>query len=103
MDVQVMHAAGRIAISGEMTIYAAASLKQQLFELMQSGQQPLEVDLSQVTALDTSGLQILLMLPRVAGERGHACRVVAASAAVREVLRLCGLTRLLAQADGTDA
>ena len=87
--------AGRITVRGEMTIYAAAELKDRLFPSVQQASEPLQIDLSRVTALDTAGLQILLMLQRIAADTGVACRLVSASDAVMDVLNLCGLGSML--------
>jgi anti-anti-sigma factor len=95
MDAQVSTTPGGISIAGEMTIYCAAALKVELFAFMQAATQPIQIDLAGVTALDTAGLQILLMLRRVAEQSGVACEAVNLSAAVTEVMQLCGLHDVL--------
>jgi anti-anti-sigma factor len=53
-------------IEGDMTIYQAADLKARLESLLrQSG--PLEIDLSAVTEIDTTGVQLLMLAKRCAG------------------------------------
>jgi len=89
MDTNVEKAPGRIAISGEMTIYAAAALRDDLFPFVRASQEPLQIDLSQVTALDTSGLQLLLMLKRIAKLAGVDAALTETSSAVQDVLTLC--------------
>lgn len=77
-------------IEGDMTIYTAAELKA---ELMPHLSQPLEreIDLSNVSEIDSAGLQLLMLAKREAGR--HACplRLTEHSRAVLEVLDLCNL------------
>ena len=47
-------------ITGEMTIYTAAEQKGQLLAYINSAQE-LEINLSQVTELDSAGTQLLIM------------------------------------------
>ncbi len=54
---------GRVRIEGEMTIYNAVELKDALIKALAKFQY-LEVDLAEVTEIDTSGLQLLLLLKR---------------------------------------
>lgn len=81
-----------------MTIYSAALLKEELFSLASECGENIELDLSAVSALDTAGLQIMLVLRRLAQSKGVAFRVRQPSAAAVEVLELCGMQGLLAQA-----
>ena len=55
-----------------------------------------EVDLSQVSELDTAGVQLLLFGRRLAEARGKELRLLAPSAAVIEVFDLLHLDRLSA-------
>ncbi|MBL8270368.1 STAS domain-containing protein [Steroidobacter sp.] len=86
---------GRLQIAGELTIYAAAALKEELFGLLPEVSGDVEIDLSAVSALDTAGLQILLMVRRLALARGAAFRVLNPSVATVEMLELCGMRKLL--------
>jgi len=49
-----------------------------------------------VTALDTAGLQILLMLRRLASASGTPFSILRPSDAARQVLELCGLQDAIA-------
>ena len=77
-------------IAGEMTIYRAAELKQELLSALDSAA-ALDIDLSQVTELDCSGVQLLLLARRIAAGRPLAVRFVAHSDAVRTTLATLGL------------
>jgi anti-anti-sigma factor len=87
---------GRWYVQGEMTIYCAAQLKEQLFSAVRERSGIAGIDLSGVTELDTAGVQVLLLARRMSAACGTQLTLVAASAAVREVLELAGLTQLLA-------
>lgn len=94
-DSPVTRRDGRLQIVGDMNIYVAATIKEQLFALAFESDADIELDLSGVTALDTAGVQIMLMLRRLAHSKGAAFRVVSPSAASVEVLELCGLRSLV--------
>lgn len=80
-----------------MTIYSAALLKEELFSLASECGESIELDLSAVGALDTSGLQLMLMLRRLAQSKGAAFRLRRPSAAALEVLELCGMQGLISK------
>jgi anti-sigma B factor antagonist len=80
----------RVLLEGELTISRARELKQALIEPL-SGAGVLEVDLSQVTELDTAGVQLLLLAQRTAAVLNVELRFVAPSPAVSSVVALLGL------------
>ena len=92
MEFQLQQQAGRWVASGDMTIYHAAGLKQLL--ALGAADAQISLDLANVAELDTCGLQALLMLSRKALAEQRTLTLVAASAAVREVLDLCGLASM---------
>jgi anti-anti-sigma factor len=75
----------RLAIAEDMNIYNAAPQKAQLVAALEQCHD-LEIDLSLVGEIDTSGFQLLLLIKREAARAGKTARIVAHSAAVREVL-----------------
>lgn len=86
----------RLVVQGPLTIYAAQALKNRLLELLgQTPLQTLELDLTQVPEIDTSGVQLLLLAAREAQRIEAAVHTVAASEAVREVLEFCSLEAAL--------
>jgi len=87
----------RFAIEGDCNIYRAAELKAELLQALQAGA-TLELDLSDVSELDTAGVQLLLLAEREARARGGALRLVAASPAADEVLALFDLRSLFGAA-----
>lgn len=76
-----------LQIEGEMTIYRAVELKHALMDPLRNGG-ILEADLSGVTEIDTTGLQLLMLAKKTAQERGGELRLVGHSAAVIDVLEL---------------
>ncbi len=77
----------RLTVSGEMTIYEAASLKDDLLRAVAEHAE-VEIDLSQVGELDTAGFQLLVLAKREALRAGRTLRLVEHSEPVREVLGL---------------
>ncbi len=86
--------ASLIRLDGELTIYRAAELKQSLLPLP-PGDGPVEIDLAEVTELDSAGLQLLLLVQRDALAAERPLRLLHPSAAVAEVLALLDLHSLL--------
>ena len=80
----------RLGFRGEMNIYAAAELQQQVQQaLLAEG--PIALDLSEVSEIDSVGIQQLLLLQRECLETQRALRITAQSAAVEEVFHLLNL------------
>jgi anti-anti-sigma factor len=79
-----------VHIEGEMTIYRAAELKETLLApIVESA--TVEVDLSRVTAVDSSGVQLLMLAKRTAHVKHGELRLVAHSPAVLDVMELLNL------------
>lgn len=87
MSVHVVQENGgaRVTIQGDMTIYQAAELKPALLAGLE-GAQDIELNLSEVSDMDTAGFQLLLMLKREASHLGKTLRMVAHSPATLEVM-----------------
>ncbi|RZL03058.1 MAG: anti-sigma factor antagonist [Rubrivivax sp.] len=79
-----------LAIEGELSIYRATELKQLLLDALK-GKASLEIDLHDVSEIDSAGVQ-LLMLTKSTGQ-ANACdvRLVNHSPAVLEVFELLDL------------
>lgn len=75
----------RLSPDGNLTIYEAPSGKDSLMAAL-AGCQTLELDLSRVAEMDSAGFQLLVLAKQEAGRLGKHLRLVAHSAAVREVL-----------------
>jgi anti-sigma B factor antagonist len=79
-----------LALEGAVTIYVVQELKAQLLAGVRDNAE-LRLDLSQVTELDSAGLQLLYLAKREAINSGHSLHIVAHSDAVREVIDLSNL------------
>ena len=79
-----------LRIDGEMTIYRAAELKPVLLEALKPSAD-MDIDLSGVTEFDSAGVQLLMLAQREARAMQGELRLVAPSAAVREVFDLLDL------------
>lgn len=99
MESQVQYKEGRVRVAGEMTVYTAAALKQDLLAAIARHDQAKLLDLSEVTEIDTAGLQLLLTARRHAANTGRELLLAEPSRAVRSTLELCQLTALLQAPD----
>lgn len=76
----------RVRIAGEMTIYTALELKPRLLGPLAQYDR-LEVQTSDVTEVDTAGLQLLLLAKREASSAGKQIQVLAPSQAMQEAMQ----------------
>ncbi len=82
----------RLTLSGELTIYTAAALKERLVrELEEPGS--MEIDLEKVTDLDTAGFQVLYGLRRACARIGKDLKISSPSRTVREVFEIYNAAR----------
>ena len=84
----------RIAVSGEFTIFTALPLRDRLLAALAEAQD-LEVDLSQVSEIDSSGLQLMLAARKEAAATQKSIRFVNPGTAVAELLKLIDPASLL--------
>ena len=63
-------AAARVRIAGAFTIYEAAEAKEALLGAL-SGAESLEVDLAEVSEIDTAAVQVLVLLKREGTDTGR--------------------------------
>jgi anti-sigma B factor antagonist len=94
MGFEMKRSDGLLCAVGEMTIYSAQSMKEQLLSsAFETGGDWL-LDASRVTELDTCGVQVLLMMQRLAIAEQRTFKLAEPSPAVREALGLSGLSSL---------
>jgi anti-anti-sigma factor len=79
-----------LQIRGEMTIYRAMELKQMIIIAL-AEVEDLEVNLADVTELDTAGIQILMLAKRQAQASQRQLRLTAHSPAVLEAFEVLNL------------
>ncbi|TDN42354.1 STAS domain-containing protein [Azoarcus indigens] len=83
----------RIVLEGDVDIYAADALWRRLIAGLRAAT-VLELDLSAVSLIDTTGLQILAQLQRTAAREGRSLRLSAHSPAAAEAIEFLGLAPL---------
>jgi len=79
-----------MCVDGDLTIYEAAQRKLEFMEQLQATD-VLEIDLANVGEMDTSGLQLLMLVKKEAQLLGKRVRFVGHSKAVVDVLELADL------------
>jgi anti-sigma B factor antagonist len=97
-----MSSSHRLVLEGDMTIYHASALKEQLLGALEQ-HSGLELDLTGVTEIDTAGCQILILLRREADRLGKSLRLAAAGGAVAEVLTFYGIAAYIGVPPSTAA
>ncbi|HET6718930.1 MAG TPA: STAS domain-containing protein [Rhodocyclaceae bacterium] len=80
----------QLTLLQDMTIYHALEQKTLLLDALAEGR-TLELDLSQVGAIDTAGLQLLLLIKREAGRAGKQLKLTGHSPSVRELIEFTQL------------
>lgn len=84
----------RLAWRGDFCIDGAEARKAELRDAIATGRD-LELDLGEVSRIDTTGLQLLLALVLELGQQGHIVHFREVPAAVLEAARVTGLSELL--------
>lgn len=87
ISIETSNGVCRARMAGEMTIYHAAEMKGELLPCLDRSTE-VEIDLSEVSEMDTAGFQLLLLIKREAAKAGKLLRLVAHSPATLEVLDL---------------
>lgn len=100
MDISVSQAAGGdvpvVAVSGEVDVYSAPTLKAKLSEQLQAGATTLVVDLSEVAFLDSTGLGALVEARAAAAEAGGALPIVCTQERILKLFTITGLDGVFA-------
>jgi anti-sigma B factor antagonist len=84
----------QIRIDGELTIYTAAESKELLMEAL-SAYAAFDINLEAVEEIDTSGLQLLLLMQREAKTLNKPCVLNGLSPAALDVINLLNLAELM--------
>lgn len=82
-----------LCVRGEFNIFTASTLKDELLNTIGSAPEDSEfdIDLSDVTDIDTTGIQLMLMAKREAAAQDKNLRFVRHSDAVLDLIDLCDL------------
>lgn len=85
-------AAPVLSIGGEFTIFTAGEIKKRLLDVVADNRdQEIEIDLSDVTEIDSAGLQLMIMAKKQATSEGKTIRFSRHSDPVLDLLDLCDL------------
>jgi anti-anti-sigma factor len=102
MNIEITHThegtTHRLHLRGDMTIYTAAALKPALLDALTACRQ-LDLNLGDVSELDTAGTQLLLLAKREAEKAGKAVRLTRVSPAVRETVAFYEISADLGMTD----
>lgn len=90
ISIETSNGVCHVRVVGEMTIYHAAKMKEELLPCLELGAE-LEINLSEVSEMDTAGFQLLLLAKRVATAGGKPMRLTEHSPATLEVLDLLNM------------
>jgi anti-sigma B factor antagonist len=83
-----------LTLTGEIDVYTAPNLKQELVALIESGCVNVIVDLEGVAFIDSSGLGVLVSALRRARERDGSVRIVCSRDSVLKIFRITGLDKV---------
>jgi anti-sigma B factor antagonist len=84
-----------VTVAGEIDVYTAPQLREQLIELANAGATKLVLDLERVEMLDSTGLGVLLGASKRARERGGSLRLVCTHERILRIIRITGLIKVL--------
>jgi anti-anti-sigma factor len=100
-EVQASICDGRhtLALRGELDLAVAAGLEATILGLCGEGATGIELDLSQLTFMDSTGLQAVLRAQELCAEHGQDFLVTPGNGQVQRVLELTGTTNVLPLAD----
>jgi anti-sigma B factor antagonist len=83
-----------MTLSGEIDVYTAPKLKEELVAVIEGGCSHVVVDLEGVTFIDSSGLGVLVSALRRARERDGAVRIVCTRDNILKIFRITGLDKV---------
>lgn len=83
-----------VRLDGEVDVYTAPQLKEELVSLIQGGCTHVIVDLEHVGFIDSSGLGVLVSALRRAREKDGAVRIVCTRESILKIFRITGLDKV---------
>jgi anti-anti-sigma factor len=92
-----------LALNGELDLAVAAALETTILGLCGEGVTGIELDLSQLTFMDSTGLQAVLHAQELCAEHGCDFLVTPGGGQVQRLLELTGTTAVLPLADAPPA
>jgi anti-sigma B factor antagonist len=94
IDVRTVNSHAVVDVKGEIDVYTAPKLREQLIELVSDGSYHIVVDLEKVDFLDSTGLGVLVGgLKRVRSHDGS-LQLVCTQEKILKIFRITGLTKV---------
>ena len=84
-----------IKVKGNCVIQELEPLQKIMLDTIESERSSVQIDLSEVEAIDTAGIQLLTVCRINALEKGKTFQITSVSEPVREALKLTGLGSML--------
>ena len=96
LDIKTDSAGGvcTVNLAGEVDVYSAPRLKQELVSAIEGGCANVIVNLEQVGFIDSSGLGVLVSALRRARERDGVVRIVCTRDNILKIFRITGLDKV---------
>lgn len=91
-----------LAVQGEVDVYTAPRLKEEINQRLEAGVSKLVVDLSEVAYMDSSGLGVLIGALRRARDAGGDLLVASPNPRIARILDVTGLSRIFNVREATD-
>ena len=82
---------GIYKVAGEITIFNVSEFHELLKELSNSGKDKIYLDMSEITSIDTSGIQVILAFKKTGIRCNKDFRVIKPSDEVRKSLKIIGV------------
>lgn len=92
-----------VEAAGEVDVYTAPQLDEELTRIVESGTYALVVDLTNVDFLDSTGLGVLVKTLKRVREHGGSLAIVATADRITKVFRITGLDSVMTLTDSVDA
>ncbi|SDJ49002.1 anti-sigma B factor antagonist [Frankineae bacterium MT45] len=102
LNTAVSEVASVLDVRGDVDFYSAPALRERLTELLETGEQPVVVDLSGVGFIDSTGLGALVAALNLANERSRAMPIVTNQERVTKLFRITGLEGVFAMSDSLE-
>ena len=94
MDIEIKEDGDlvNITVNGDIEMMTIKSFKQKLFEIGQNTDKDIEIDLSNVDYIDSSGVGVLISLLKLQKKKGKSLKINKVSSKVLNVLKLSSLS-----------
>jgi anti-sigma B factor antagonist len=92
IDVQERDDVVLIIVNGDIEMMTIKTFKQKLFEIGQNTEKDIEIDLSNVDYIDSSGVGVLISLLKLQKKKDKTLRIDKVSSKVLNVLKLSSLS-----------